>query len=50
MAELERRDFPKVVGLATVLPGYADIVKELKTKLIRLRTKYEDEDSIIIAL
>jgi len=31
-------------------PGYADTVKELKTELIRLRAKYEDEDGIIVPL
>jgi len=30
--------------------SYANVVKELKRELVRLRTKYEDEDGIVIAL
>ena len=31
-------------------PGYADIVKELKTELIRLRRQFEDEHGVVISL
>jgi len=31
-------------------PSYADIVRQLKRELMRLRAKYEDEDGIVIAL
>jgi hypothetical protein len=31
-------------------PSYADIVRQLKRELLRLRAKYEDEDDIVIPL
>ena len=50
---MKRRYFLKAAGEMNNVyddPGYADIVKELKTELIRLRRQFEDEHGVVISL